>query len=199
MFGLSSIEKRISAKIDGLEEKMEAYFSDRFEKIEEHLQQSIRQERRNQAALESVFENQKAELSMLRRIRDESGALKVLMNFAEGFALWRQSQPDAPEIRVLWMKLGAMLDHFGLTIEAEAWIPFDPSLHEACAVRFDPEAPDGHVLEVVRPGFSSDGEVLRYAAVVVNRPNVLVLGEDESESGYRYDDGASAETEGWGS
>ena len=180
MFGLGSMEKRISQKIEELEGKIEASLSDRLDEVNERLQQSIRQERRNQAALESVFENQKAELSMLRRMRDESQALKALMAFAESFELWRQSQPDSPEFQVLWAKLAALLDQFGLEIMAETGVPFDPSRHEACAVSFDPYEPEGYVLELVRPGFSSGGEILRCASVVVNRSAVIT--EDETEN-----------------
>ncbi|MDR1508996.1 MAG: nucleotide exchange factor GrpE [Synergistaceae bacterium] len=170
MFGLGSMEKRISEKIEGFGEKIEAYLVNRIDGLDERLQQSVRQERRNQAALESLFENQKAELSMLRGIRNESKALNTLMAFAESFALWCQSQQNSPELRVLRAKLAALTDHFDLKILAENGVPFDPSLHEACAVRFDPNVPDGYVLETVRPGFLSGGEILRCASVVVNRP-----------------------------
>jgi molecular chaperone GrpE len=165
--------------------------------MSEHLQQSIRQERRNQAALESLFENQKAELSILRRMQEESQALKALMAFAESFALWRQSQQDTPEFRVLWAKLTELLNRFGLEILIETGIPFDPSFHEACSVRCDPGVPEGYVLEVIRPGFSSDGEVLRYATVIVNRQSVLPEREQEESFETRYGTETDTENEGW--
>ena len=173
MFGLGSMEKRISEKIEEFGTKIKAYLSDhidgRLDELDERLQQSVRQERRNQAALESIFKNQQAELSILRGMRNESNALNALMAFAENFVLWRQSQPDSPEFQVLWAKLAALLDLFGLEVMADAGVPFDPSLHEACAVRFDPDVPEGCVLEMVRPGFASGGEILRCASVVINR------------------------------
>ena len=178
MFGLGSMEKRISDKIEESVKKIEEHLSRRFEELDERVQQSIRQERKNQAALGSVFENQQAELSILRAMRDESIALKSLMAFAENFALWSQSQPDSPEVRVLWAKLSALLEQFGLKILAEAGVPFDPSFHEACAVRFSPDVPEEHVLEVIRPGFLSAGEVLRCASVVINRPAAMTTGAE---------------------
>jgi molecular chaperone GrpE (heat shock protein) len=187
MFGLGSMEKRLhekikelEAKIEELEEKIAARLLDRFDGMDELLQQSIRQERRNRAALESVFENQKTGLSMLRGIRDESKAIDSLIAFAEGFALLCQSQPESPECQVLWAKLVALLDLFGLEILAETGVPFDPSLHEAGAVRFDPYEPEGYVLELIRPGFLSGGDVLRYASVVVNRPAIVAEHEIEN-------------------
>jgi molecular chaperone GrpE (heat shock protein) len=188
MFGLRSLEKRICGKIEEFWEKNVACVSERFDGLDERLQQSIRQERRNQAAIESVFENQKTELSMLRGIRDESKALKALMAFTEGFVLWRQSRPDSSEFQVLSAKLSALLDIFGLEVLAEAGVPFDPSLHEACAVRFDPDVPEGCVLEIVRPGFASGREILRYASVVVNRSPVM--------TDYRAQSGTEDVTDG---
>jgi molecular chaperone GrpE len=46
---------------------------------------------------------------------------------------------------------------------------FDPRSHEAVAVRETEDAPSGTIVEVVRPGFSLDGRVLRPALVVVSR------------------------------
>ena len=106
-------------------------------------------------------------------MRNESQALKTTMAFAESFTLWRRSQLDTPEFRVLLAKFAALLDQFGLAVISETGGPFDPSFHEACAVRFNTWEPDGNVLEVVRPGFSQDGEVLRCASVVVNRSVAL--------------------------
>jgi molecular chaperone GrpE (heat shock protein) len=177
------IDSRLDALIEGFEEIIDAYITTRLDALDDRLQQSIRQERRNQAALESVFENQNAGLSVLRGIRNESKALKELMAFVESFVLWRQSQPDSPEFHVLWAKLAALLDLFGLEVMAVNGVPFDPSLHEACAVRFDPNMPEGYVLETVRPGFTSGGEVLRCASVVINRFPVVtnVLPETETQ------------------
>ncbi|MDR1581598.1 MAG: nucleotide exchange factor GrpE [Synergistaceae bacterium] len=225
MFGLGSMEKRISGKIEDLEKKIEESLSNRidgrlgslikgfeekfelyllgcldtvddrlgvlaerldivdgrFETLNERLQQSFRQERRNQAALDSLFENQQAEISILRSMRNESKALKALIAFAESFVLWRQSQPDSPEFQVLWAKLAALLDLFGIEVMAGDRVPFDPSVHEACAVRFDPDVPEGYVLETVRPGFVSGGEILRCASVVVNR--FPIVADDRTENG----------------
>lgn len=44
---------------------------------------------------------------------------------------------------------------------------FDPTRHEAIAARPDPDAPDGSVIEVVRPAYGEDDRQLRPAQVVV--------------------------------
>ena len=45
--------------------------------------------------------------------------------------------------------------------------PFDPSRHEAVAVLPATDTPAGTVVQVVRPGYGSDEQLLRPAAVVV--------------------------------
>ena len=44
---------------------------------------------------------------------------------------------------------------------------FDPTRHEAIATRPDPAAPEGSVVEVVRPGYGDGGRQLRPAQVIV--------------------------------
>jgi molecular chaperone GrpE len=46
---------------------------------------------------------------------------------------------------------------------------FDPARHEAVATRPDPEAAEGSVVEVVRPGYGDGGRQLRPAQVIVAR------------------------------
>jgi molecular chaperone GrpE len=199
MFGLGSMEKRLSEKIEEFGKKIETYLADhtdsRLDSLDERFQQVVRQERRNQAAFESLFENQRTELSILRGIRNESKALKALMAFAESFALWRQSQPDSPEFQVLRAKLADILDLYGLDILADVGVPFDPSIHEACAVRFDPYEPEGSVLEIVRPGFASGGEILRCASVVINRFPVVAENETEDVTDGEDDEFVEEEAE----
>lgn len=44
---------------------------------------------------------------------------------------------------------------------------FDPALHEATATVPSDDAPPGTILEVVRPGYTWRGEILRHAQVIV--------------------------------
>ena len=46
---------------------------------------------------------------------------------------------------------------------------FDPARHDAVAARADPAAPDGSVVEVVRPAYGEGDHQLRPAQVVVAR------------------------------
>jgi molecular chaperone GrpE (heat shock protein) len=107
----------------------------------------------------------------------ESAKAEALMVFAESFALWRSASGDSPEIRILSGKLDSLLGQFGLGLIDGTGDQFDPAKHEACAADYDPQRPENSVLEVIRPGFVRDGEILRCATVVVNRESTDAIGE----------------------
>jgi molecular chaperone GrpE len=66
----------------------------------------------------------------------------------------------------------AVLNRLGYPRRDDVGEPFDPTLHEAVGTIEDSEVPDGTVVKVVRPGYGSDENLLRPAAVVVaKRPN----------------------------
>jgi molecular chaperone GrpE len=60
-----------------------------------------------------------------------------------------------------------VLSRLGYPRLVDEGTPFDPGRHEAVAVLPAADAPAGTVLQVVRPGYGSDEQLLRPAAVVV--------------------------------
>jgi molecular chaperone GrpE len=60
-----------------------------------------------------------------------------------------------------------VLADLGFPRRSDVNLPFDPSRHELVAMMPDEKAPPGTVLHVVRPGYGSDDEPLRPAAVIV--------------------------------
>ena len=151
----------------------------RIEGIEDRLQQMQRAERRRDAALEGLLEDQSSVLKTLTGIKEESSRIDAILTFAESMTLWllqAEETGDASgtnEIKILASKLRALLAEFGLASIAETGVPFDTTLHEACASRSDPGRPERDVLEIVRPGFLCEGRVLRCATVVVNRRETI--------------------------
>jgi molecular chaperone GrpE len=61
----------------------------------------------------------------------------------------------------------SVLAQLGFPRRDDLGAPFDPARHEAVASRPDPAAPDGSVVEVVRPGYGEPDRQLRPAQVVV--------------------------------
>jgi molecular chaperone GrpE len=171
MFGLFIKIEQIKGLLDALADRLENFLSGCFMELEKKSSQTNRQERRSQAALESLYAGQNEILAALRRMETESPRAEALIGFAESFAIWRSSAPNTPELRVLSGKFVVLLEQFGLELQGSVGELFDPAVHEACAVRFDPSAPESSILEIIRPGFTRDGKVFRYAVVVVNRAN----------------------------
>ena len=62
-----------------------------------------------------------------------------------------------------------VLARLGFARREDLGATFDPARHEAIAARPDPDAPDGSVVEVVRPGYGDGQTQLRPAQVIVAR------------------------------
>jgi molecular chaperone GrpE len=63
---------------------------------------------------------------------------------------------------------------------------FDPNRHEAVATRPDPEAPEGSVVEVVRPGYGDEGRQLRPAQVIVAKAGLWPVPTRISTKSWAY-------------
>lgn len=61
----------------------------------------------------------------------------------------------------------AVLALLGFPRRDDLGAPFDPARHEAVATRSDTDAPEGSVVEVIRPAYGEDVRQLRPAQVVV--------------------------------
>jgi molecular chaperone GrpE len=61
----------------------------------------------------------------------------------------------------------SVLAQLGFARRDDLGASFDPARHEAVASRADPDAPDGSVVEVVRPAYGEKDSQLRPAQVVV--------------------------------
>ena len=161
MLGLAS--KNDITLIQQCLEKVVAEVGERLAGLDERLNQA---ERRRQAALENLLEDQRSGLEILGRL---AGPSPAVLDFAAALALERLARESSNQT-ILDRKFQGLLDHFELELVAEAGVAFDLARHEACDVRFDPGQPESVALEVIEPGFIQRGEVLRYASVVVNRP-----------------------------
>ncbi len=70
-------------------------------------------------------------------------------------------------IRAIREQALSVLVQLGFARRDDLGTRFDPSRHEAVASRADPDAPDGSVVEVVRPAYGEKDSQLRPAQVVV--------------------------------
>jgi molecular chaperone GrpE len=65
-------------------------------------------------------------------------------------------------------QLKGVLDRHGLKEVNPAGQEFDPHLHESISHQPSGEVPEGHVLQVVRVGYTLHGRLLRPASVVLS-------------------------------
>jgi molecular chaperone GrpE len=93
-------------------------------------------------------------LAALRGLRARLGQRPVLAALVEGTSLARERLDDALR----------RLDVHEIACHGE---PFDPTRMRAVEVVEVPAAPPGTVVEVFRPGYTSNGRVLRFAEVKV--------------------------------
>ena len=93
-------------------------------------------------------------LAALRGLRARLGQRPVLAALVEGTTLARERLDDALR----------RLDVHEIACHGE---PFDPTLMRAVEVAQAAAAPPGTVVEVFRPGYTSNGRVLRFAEVKV--------------------------------
>jgi molecular chaperone GrpE len=75
--------------------------------------------------------------------------------------------PLAQGLRGVFDQMEALLARHGARRIAAVGDPFDPTRHEAVAVRETDDVPDGTVVDIARSGFAIGDRVLRPAQVVV--------------------------------
>ncbi|HVU37442.1 MAG TPA: nucleotide exchange factor GrpE [Opitutales bacterium] len=98
--------------------------------------------------------------------------LPALDNLRLGLQAALQAHPEAKAvidgIKLVSDQLRGVLSQHGLKEIDPAGQPFDPKFHESVAQQPSDEIPEGHVLQVLRPGYLLNERLLRAASVVVS-------------------------------
>ncbi|MCW2850105.1 MAG: GrpE protein [Marmoricola sp.] len=128
--------------------------------------------RRTAAELDNFRKRCAQELVRAReqeRARTATKWLPVLDNLER--ALDHASSSDHGQLveglRAVQQQAVTVLADLGYPRREDVGVAFDPAVHEAVGTVADEELVPGTVASVVRPGYGSNGEVLRPAAVVV--------------------------------
>lgn len=97
--------------------------------------------------------------------------LPVLDNLALGLQT-AANHPEAKEVAQGFAMVGdqirAIFEQNGVTEIDPMGEPFDPHQHEAMAHQPDDKVAEGHVMQVIRKGYSMNGRLLRAASVLVS-------------------------------
>jgi molecular chaperone GrpE len=144
------------------------------------------------AALEDKVRRQAAEfVNDTRRIRQQAddraryaaepvvsdllGVVDALHNAIEGMKDTEHERRVAEGLRLIERELLEVLSRHGVVLIEAAGKPFDPSFHQA-VLEAETSGPPRSVVQVLRPGFTLHGRVVRPAHVVVSRPKAAAAG-----------------------
>jgi len=98
--------------------------------------------------------------------------LPVMDNLALGIAAAKQPNADLKSLTsgvdMVLNQFKSTLSNHGLKEIAAAGQPFDANFHESISAQPSADVPEGHVLTVVRTGYTLNGRLLRAASVVVS-------------------------------
>lgn len=115
---------------------------------------------------------EKDELRQFAGSRVLEDLLPVLDNLGLGLAAARQPGADLKTltdgIEMVSTQFKSALSSHGLKEINPLGQAFDANLHESISAQPSKEVPEGHVVNVVRNGFSLNGRLLRPASVVVS-------------------------------
>lgn len=94
--------------------------------------------------------------------------LPVLDNFEMGMQAAQNEQGSMiyMGMSMVQKQLGDFFDNLGVSI-VKAEGEFDPTLHEAVSEEVSSDVQEGHIIRVIRRGFTLNGRLLRPATVVV--------------------------------
>lgn len=115
---------------------------------------------------------EKDELRAFAAARVVEDLLPVMDNLALGLTAARMPNATLASmidgIGMVATQLKSALSNHGLQEINPAGVAFDPNLHEAISQQPSADVPEGHVLQVIRIGYSLNGRLLRPATVVVS-------------------------------
>ncbi len=147
----------------------------RLRNAEEEMRTASEKSLRALADLENQRRRHQKEKDDIRKLATED-LMGELLQPMDHFVLALQSLDSASEvsavrqgIEMIHRELVGVLARSGLEEINPVGQPFDPAQHEAVATEKDSSKGDGEILQVMRPGWSLRGKVLRPAMVKVNK------------------------------
>lgn len=142
----------------------------KLEDIEDRLSKMQKRERRYAQFLEAMYEELSNKLSSVQSQINADFPFESVYEFSSSFALYTlQNSDHDPDLDRIWNKFKSMLTDLDAELILDQGQSFDDSRHRVCDIRFDPEQPEGTVLEVVQPGIKVQDQLKKPAMVVVNQ------------------------------
>ena len=141
---------------------------------EDSLKAALQRERADFANYRRRNESERADYSRFAKTDLITKLLEVLDNFDRALETVPADLRDQPWVEGIWLverKLRDILASEGLETIGSVGKPFDPRVHEAIG-HVDSSAPEGTVVDEVRPAYKLYDRVIRPALVTVSKNNV---------------------------
>lgn len=123
---------------------------------------------RARAELENY--RKRADRELERRVAEtRASVLRSWLEVVDSVERALAHAPD-PGLRAIADQMASVLARHGAERDGDVGEAFDPERHEAVGVVHSDEHPAGEIVDVARPGYAIDGQLLRPAQVVVARP-----------------------------
>lgn len=134
------------------------------EKVDEYKEIMIRAK----AEVENMRKRTQAEVQRARSFGLES-IVKALLPIIDSMQQGLSNADEASKagIQMTHDMLKKVLKDFGVEEKGAVGEAFDAAVHEAMSVQPSDEVPSNHIVQVLRPGFSLNGRVVRAAMVIV--------------------------------
>ena len=102
-------------------------------------------------------------------------ALIALADIIEDFYYFAAGDKDSPlfeQAQMMWNAARNKATTAGLTIIDTALEPFDFNIHSVEGTAWDDSLPAGYVIEILKCGYIFKDEIIRQAAVIVNKQEI---------------------------
>lgn len=149
--------------------------------IEQQLQAAREESRQNQERYLRAVADWENFRRRVAREKDElrqyavGGLVEEFLPVLDNLSLGLQSASNHPEaanvaqgFQMVADQIRAILERNGLQEVSPEGEPFDPHQHESLTHQPHDEIPEGHVVQVIRKGYSLNGRLLRPASVLVS-------------------------------
>ena len=165
-----NVEERMSGRFA----KMDELISGHLAEINERLRKIEIGQKETSLQIEEIDSN-------LHGDSDESVYISALISLADiiedfyYFALTDMGSALFEQAQIMWDAARNKIENAGLTIIDPASEPFDFNFHSIQGTAWDESLPAGYVIKTLKCGYIFKDEVIRQAAVIVNKEGVIYL------------------------
>ena len=167
---LAEINDRMGEHITEINERMSEHLSE----INDRLRRIETKQKETSLQIEEIDNH-------LQSDGDETvfiSALIALSDIIEDFYYFAAEDENSPlfeQAQMMWNAAKNKAETAGLTLIDSADEPFDFNIHSIKGTAYDESLPTGYVIKTLKCGYIFKDELIRHAAVIVNKQEVIYL------------------------